>query len=437
MITNATLMCHAPIVIPELAGARGQACAATTGAMRKAARALIADDPGLIVVVTPHGERKERSWGISHQPTLRGDLGRFGHRELSLRFEGSPQAAQTLSRQTQAVGLAHWELPDAGCDHGAFVPLYFVAQAGYRGQVLLVNLPWPGSGTEERFGQLLADCFSTDSRRIAVLASGDMSHRLLPDAPAGYHPQARVFDQQFVTALRRGDYHAACNPDPGLQDLAAEDVVDSVRVAASATGYSDRGGEVLCYEGPFGVGYTEAVLFDAQAPPRALLHLAREAIAAWLENRTPERPSLEPMWQEPRASFVTLRTASGELRGCIGKLAPTKPSMVDEVIENAVGAASRDPRFPPLKHSELSDLRIELSVLEKPRPVAGIEQLDPATFGVVVSHAGRRGVLLPEIDGVDDAETQVRIASQKAGIAEGAPVELRRFRVRKLKERPR
>ena len=78
MICNATLMCHAPIVIPDLAGARGEKCQATTLAMRKAARALIADDPDLLVVVTPHGERRERAWGISHHAEVYGDLRRFG-----------------------------------------------------------------------------------------------------------------------------------------------------------------------------------------------------------------------------------------------------------------------------------------------------------------------------------------------------------------------
>ncbi|MCA9712272.1 MAG: hypothetical protein KDK70_40925, partial [Myxococcales bacterium] len=151
----------------------------------------------------------------------------------------------------------------------AVVPLWFLAEAGYGGPTLVVALPYPGADGEARFGQLLRDVAQARDERWAVVASGDMSHRLRPDAPAGFHPRAREFDEGFVAALRSSDYARAVAPDPALRELAGEDVVQSTCVAAAAVGYAARGARVLAYEGPFGVGYCEAVLYSSRAESEA------------------------------------------------------------------------------------------------------------------------------------------------------------------------
>jgi AmmeMemoRadiSam system protein A len=133
--------------------------------------------------------------------------------------------------------------------------------------------------------------------------------------------------------------------------------------------------------------------------------------------------------------FVTLREADGKLRGCIGSITPAERDVFAETARSAVLAATRDPRFSPVGRAELAALSIEVSVLAPDEPVAGLRDLDPKRYGVIVcDRSGRRGLLLPDIDGVDDAETQVAIARQKAGIAAGEPVLLSRFRVTKAKE---
>jgi AmmeMemoRadiSam system protein A len=130
--------------------------------------------------------------------------------------------------------------------------------------------------------------------------------------------------------------------------------------------------------------------------------------------------------------FVTLHTAStGELRGCIGTIEPACDSLAQEVIGNAISAATRDPRFPPVAPAELADLRIDVSVLYLPETIQSVEQLDPKVYGVIVRCGWRRGLLLPDIDGIDDAATQVRYARLKAGIGPNEPVELQRFKVEK------
>ncbi|MEZ4324192.1 MAG: AmmeMemoRadiSam system protein A [Polyangiales bacterium] len=166
---------------------------------------------------------------------------------------------------------------------------------------------------------------------------------------------------------------------------------------------------------------------------QALLDVAREAIAARLEGRAFAPPQLPASFGDtPCAVFVTLREPSGALRGCIGRLEPSRPSLAHEIAESAVSAALEDPRFPPVSRQELDDLTLEISVLEPPEPVCGLHDLDPKRYGVVVHSGHLRGVLLPDVDGVDTAEQQVSIARMKARVSPAAAYELERFRVRKV-----
>jgi AmmeMemoRadiSam system protein A len=130
---------------------------------------------------------------------------------------------------------------------------------------------------------------------------------------------------------------------------------------------------------------------------------------------------------------VTLRNPDGSLRGCIGTLEPTASDLVQETARNAVHAATSDPRFAPVSAAELPRLRLEVSVLMPSEPAADLAELDPRRFGVIVSDAhGRRGVLLPNLEEVNDAATQVAIARRKGGIPASDPATLRRFEVLKF-----
>ncbi len=259
----AVLMCHAPIVVPAVGGHRADDCAHTTAAMREVARRLVASPPDVLVVISPHAPRRATAWGLLPGPFVQGDFGAFGAPQTAHRFPVPEPARQALARAAEAAGLETWEPPRRPLDHGALVPLHFVAEAGWHGPTLVLALPWPGTETEAAMGSTLAQVARERSERWHVLASGDLSHRLRPDAPAGYHPRAAHFDRALADALGAGDLRAAAAIDPALRELAAEDVIDSVIVAAGAIGWDSTGHALLAYEGPFGVGYLEAVLRDA------------------------------------------------------------------------------------------------------------------------------------------------------------------------------
>jgi len=438
-IACAVLMCHAPIVVPEIAGPRAARCETTTRAMREAAEVLVAHEPEVVVLVSPHAPRHRTRWGIVHDDTLHGTFARFGHAALAVGARGAPEAARTLAACAAEAGLTTHEAAGRALDHGTLVPLYFLREAGYTGRVLSIALPYPDAGTELAFGGAIAAAAERLGQRWAVLASGDMSHRLTPDAPAGHDPRGALFDQAFVAELGRGALSAAIGLPHELVAHAAEDVVQSTTVAAGAVRMAPRGVRVLAYEGPFGVGYCEAVLHTAlgrardgeRTPPPGLVDIALDAITHALAEEPFDPPALPPPWDAPRAVFVTLRSPDGALRGCIGRTQPLLESLAEEVADCARGAALRDRRVAPIAASELPDLRIEISVLG-PLELTGREQLDPARYGIVVQHGGRRGVLLPAIEGIDTVDAQLRIALHKAGIAPDATYRLERFTVDKV-----
>ncbi len=165
-----------------------------------------------------------------------------------------------------------------------------------------------------------------------------------------------------------------------------------------------------------------------------LVLLARAAIEAYVDEGRVLSPedAPEPVEGGRAGVFVTLwRRRSHELRGCIGTIQPTEDTLADETIRNAIAAATRDPRFPAMRREELDDLELEVSVLHPPEHISSPDELDPRRYGVIVQHGRRRGLLLPDIPGIDDAATQVYMARQKAWIGRDEPVELWRFQVDK------
>jgi len=161
--------------------------------------------------------------------------------------------------------------------------------------------------------------------------------------------------------------------------------------------------------------------------------LARETVESYIrESKISQPKELTPEMQERAGVFVSIHK-HGELRGCIGTFEPTKGNVAEEIIANAISSATRDPRFPPIATSELDDLEYSVDILTKPEPVEDASQLNPKDYGLIVESGYRRGLLLPDLEGVDSVERQIEICRLKAGIAADEPVKLYRFQVKRFK----
>ncbi len=223
---------------------------------------------------------------------------------------------------------------------------------------------------------------------------------------------------------------------------------------AGALDGKELSSNLLSYEGPFGVGYAVAefkVLGDDEGrrfdeiyvnsemerieslklEEDEYVRLARQTLESYVINRKiiekPDNLSSE-LIKTKAGVFVSLKL-DGNLRGCIGTISPTAPSIADEIIRNAISAGIDDPRFPPISEEELSRLEYSVDVLGKAEKIQSKDGLNPERYGVIVTKGHRRGLLLPNLEGVDTAEEQVSIALRKAGISQSENYQLERFEV--------
>lgn len=443
-IAIAALMPHPPILIPAVGKERLANVKSSLDSMREISREILAANPETVVLISPHSPRSPYAFGVWTCAELHGTFAPFNAPDAGVSLPVDGGFVQALAQVGPRAGVQFSAIAGGHLDHGAAVPLWFLMEAGWKGPTVVIALNTPGAGGLHGLGRAIALAAETLGRRIAIVASGDMSHRLIPGAPAGFEPTAKEFDARFIELLRAKAYRDIERIPAALQARAAEDVVDSTAVALAATGWKTGSGRVLSYEGPFGVGYGVAVLYSA-AEDRSheycdgtdLPRLARTAVESVLARRNDEPPPPNGGYLAQRAGvFVTIKTSGGKLRGCIGTLEqPQAANIVEETWRNAIGAAFSDHRFPPVTGVEMHNLRFEVSVLHSFETVDSPQLLEPAEWGVIVRTAdGRRATLLPALNGIDTAEQQFRAVCEKGGIAPGEAVTITRYRVDKFKE---
>lgn len=471
----AALMPHPPILVPEVGRGRENEARETLKGLELMVESLRDRRPDALLVLSPHQPYAPGALFLNSAGRATGTLAPFGAPSVTIGLACSRELRRAAADRLSALGVRIREgsRPDLTSDQGTLVPLYFLRRAwGRDGENPPESLPTTlltspiGLTPDEAFslGERLA--LLDDGLRWGLVASGDLSHRLTPDAPAGYSPEGRVFDAAVLEALTSADAGPLLSLSPETLEAAGECGLRSVMTMLGLAGALRGAIQVFSYEGPFGVGYCNALWepSDTGASHGGVSHegaahgeatvgkapedppcvrLARKTVTRLLEGRplpgsgTEAAPS--ELWSgllmERRACFVSIKARSGALRGCIGTLAPSQRSLDREIIANAVSAATRDPRFPPMTREELPDVLFSVDVLSDPEPVTDLADLDPREWGVIVSKSGRRGILLPDLEGVDTVEDQLAIAARKAGIADLRGISVERFRVDRFKER--
>jgi AmmeMemoRadiSam system protein A len=174
--------------------------------------------------------------------------------------------------------------------------------------------------------------------------------------------------------------------------------------------------------------------FSKEGNMHPIVALAKDTVERYVKDGKKQSPpkALTPELKERAGVFVSIHKL-GALRGCIGTFEPQQPNVAGEIITNAISSATQDPRFDAVTPDELKDLDYSVDVLTSPEPVADKSQLDPKRYGVIVEAGWRRGLLLPDLEGVDSADEQIDICRQKGGIGPDEPVQLYRFEVKRYK----
>jgi aromatic ring-opening dioxygenase LigB subunit len=260
-------MPHPPIMIPEVGKGELATIKNTVKAAEQASQLIKEHNPHTLVLITPHGPVFEDAASISIHPRLKGSLAGFGVPEVSLGFETDGLLVRHILRKAERLGINVVELTDdlaktyrfsLELDHGAMVPLYYLHKAGFRGQLVHISMGMVSYEEMYTFGKAVQAAIGMVDKRVAVIASGDLSHRLTTDAPAGYSPRAGEFDRKIIEAIKNMDVKALLNIDRDLIEEAGECGLRPICFLMGVLGGIEATSEVLSYEGPFGVGYAIA-----------------------------------------------------------------------------------------------------------------------------------------------------------------------------------
>lgn len=461
---------HPPLALPGVGRGQQRQIASTVAAYQKVAKRIAELRPDVLVIASPHATSYYDYIHIS--PGVRGKGDFSAYRDPDDRIE-APYDTELVGAISQEAIRRHVPAGTAGervkeLDHGTMVPLYFIQSAGTTVPIVRVGISGLSALDHYRFGQCVARAVERLGRRAIFVASGDLSHKLKKSGPYGFSAAGPEFDRAICRILASGDFGAMLRMDPTMCENAAECGLRAFQMMAGSLDGKFVRSELLSHEGPFGVGYGVAAfepmgpsplrhfgdelereqigeLDEVRANEDPYVKLARTALESWVltkkrikvNPRTPwvaasetARFSLPDELLGQRAGvFVSIKKRD-ELRGCIGTLEATRRCLGEEIVENAISAGTRDPRFPTVKPTELKLLVYSVDVLGEPEVVASNDELDPQRYGVIVSTCdGRRGVLLPDLEGIDTPEKQVYLARGKGGIDPYERITLQRFEV--------
>ncbi len=453
-ITAGFLLPHPPLIIPQVGQGREKELSATLSSYRDVARQIEALAPETIIILSPHSTVYSDYIHISPGSGAVGSLARYGPvPPMQVRYDEAlvRRLEQLCADQRLPAGTLGEREPQL--DHGTMVPLHFIREHGEDFAVVRVSSSGLSREEHYRFGMLLAQAVQELGRSAVVIASGDLSHKLTQDGPYGFAPEGPALDKALTDILDRGEFGAFFELDESLCDQGAECGLRPLLMLAGALDSRQVSSKLLSYEGPFGVGYAVASFaMGVEDPQRNFLsrrqevlhremeqlragesiyvQLARQALEGFVkQGALPSLPGHLPeeLLQTRAGAFVTIKK-QGQLRGCIGTTGPTQNSLAEEIRHNAVSAGTRDSRFSPVEPWELAELVYSVDVLAPPQP-ADESMLDPLRYGVIVERGHKRGLLLPNLEGVDTVQEQISIARQKAGIPDGKAVKLLRFEV--------
>jgi len=462
-IVYACIAPHPPIIVHEVGRGREEETRRTLDALDLVAKEMASFEPQTAVVISPHGPVHPAGAGILTARRARGDMRRWDAPDVRFDFENDLDAVAQIQEEAEAAGLPlvaveSWDDGAVdGLDWGCTVPLYYLLSGLGDARLVVVAPSYAAPAYHHEIGKVIGRALERLGRRAVVICSADLSHCLMPGAPSGYNPAGREFDEAYHDAVATWDVDWILKTEREYRIRAAEDAISQTAMLMGALSDCRLRPRVLSYEGPFGVGYMVAAIDVAESvsddvdkasagsvvdtavhqPQHPFAQLAKETIQRYVRTDAfswPQQLAVEfeaaIEGQPPTGVFVSIKKW-GDLRGCIGTIEGTQRDVGMEIVHNAVAACSRDPRFLPVREDELGHLTYSVDVLTEPELIDGPHELDPKRFGVIVECGGRRGLLLPDLEGVDSVEEQVRIARAKAGIGDEEPVRLYRFEVQR------
>ena len=466
-IVSAYVLPHPPLAVPAVGRGQESAIKNTLDALKVVALEIAELMPDTIVFITPHGTVYSDYFHISPGKVAAGDFARFRAPEAKYETEYDSLMAAEIQNRAAAHNLPAGTQGEGNSelDHGVLVPMHFINEKYCAYKSIRVSVSGLDPAAHYKLGQIIAASAKQLGKKTVVIASGDLSHKLSKNGSHGFHQDGAVFDKLIMKYMSEGDFLNLLMMPQKLRNNAAECGYSPSVILAGCLDKTKINSKQLSYECPFGVGYGVVsflctgvdesrnflVQFDMfnlektkqiqenEDPYRAL---ARMSLEYRLKHGKPmefpkgtDKPIFanstdwpSEMQNKKAGVFVSLHK-NGELRGCIGTISPTTNSIASEIIQNAISAGLKDNRFPQVTLDELPLITYKVDVLDAPEEISSKELLDVYNYGIIVESGYKRGLLLPNLDGIDTVDEQVDIAKRKAGIGPLEKVKLKRFRV--------
>ena len=451
---------HPPLIIPTIGQGREGEIAATVRAYHETMRAAAEMRPDTVVIISPHATAYDDFFHISPGAGAEGNFAAFGHPEISIGIEYDEEFVRVLSSTASEKNIPAGTLGEKNpaLDHGTMIPFFFLSE--YLGdaptkfvRIGIAGLP---AHTHALLGQAIAATAERLGRRTICIASGDLSHRLMEGGANGFAPEGAEFDELCTAFMKTGDFLSLLQIPGSFAEAAGHCGLNGLWVLAGALDRAATDAKLHSYEAPFGVGYAvasftvtgrdagtdyaarlvraeDAAIAELRAAEDDYVRLARMSIEHFVRTHSfASLPSDLPqeLIEKRAGAFVSIKKY-GKLRGCIGTFLPAQKTLAEEIFYNAVSAAAHDGRFEPIEEGELNRLVYSVDVLSMPEPIESAAQLNPKIYGVIVKSLtdNRRGLLLPDLAGIDTAEDQIAIAREKARIQPKEAIALARFTV--------
>ena len=419
---------HPPLIVNEVGRGREKEVEKTIQSYEQIAKEIEALKPETIIISSPHTRCYQDYFYLS-SGILKGDFSTFGARNISFEETTDEELASEIEKIAYEEKFPAGRIPESvELDHGTMVPLYFIRKQYSKSKILVVGLS--GLSLENHFhlGQIISEAVNHLNKKVVFVASGDLSHKLQTYGPYGYAKEGTIYEERIQNTLTNADFQELLEYEEDLLEKSAECGHPSFAIMAGAWNHKKVKSTFLSHEDITGVGYGIWTFYEEKDE---LVQLARSSIESYIKyQRRISIPSntSEELYVDRKGVFVSIHK-NGQLRGCIGTFYPIQNCMAREIIENAISAATKDPRFSPITEDELNDLEIKVDVLTTPEKIESEKELNPKKYGVIVKKDFRRGLLLPDLEGIDTIEEQISIAKEKANIREDEDVELWRFEV--------
>ena len=453
-IIAAYMVPHPPMIIPQIGRGNEKQIQETIDAYRNVAREIASLKPETIIISSPHSVMYSDYFHISPGKNANGDFSNFHAREVRFHENYDEELVSRICSLSDAEDFPAGTLGerDRALDHGTMIPLYFIRQFYSDFQLVRLGLSGLSLVDHYAFGRIIQKAVEDLDRRAVFVASGDLSHKLQSYGPYGYAKEGPQYDARVMDVCSRAAFGELLDFDESFCEKAAEcghrsfvimaGALDGRAVDARQLSHQDVTGVGygICSFHPTGIDESRHFLEQNSSEPNnnaspassdPCVQLARASLESYILSRkiidVPQGLP-EDLTARRAGAFVSIHE-HGQLRGCIGTISPARSNLAEEIIFNAISASTRDPRFPPIRKEELPFLEINVDVLGEPEDIESEDDLDVKRYGVIVTNGLLRGLLLPDLDGVDTVQQQIAIAKQKAGIASYEKVSLQRFEV--------